>query len=668
MRNKTLFTIQKDLAYSLSICSVLIFIVPFILKINNGINSFNVFGDYLGLITGFAGVIVTITIFLIQNSSQDYSSQLMRITFFRQKYFAFILGYIFFSLIYYAYGITFNITDSMKLFAFIVSLGLIFNFIALLLFASYYMNILNIITEIKLKTIKYIESKAETKKLPIIGKLRFNYLSEKFIISLIRPIFDTLNKSVELNQHDVSSHCLGALDEIYRTYLKQTKDYKTLNDKIILELSDLSSMIIDSMTEYKNQKFMDSFPIFLGNIGYYTLKYRKNIGGINNHAQSISHLLVKIFTKCYKFDRTLATGNSIKAISRLVQTCIKEGNYRSPSNYFYHLKEISQMCLNSPSSWSVIQIQTVLNSYKDIINEYVLAAQEGKDVELNFLKNIFAEIFDVIKKSQEKFSSMDRDLIMRSVFNLESILVKISKINPSLPIYKKIPDRIFEIIGGSYIDLCIRIFNDKQIKPDFMFFSCVPEFIFVTEYVQKTSQLNMKHKELLKSMLSRLKYELKNAKNVEESFLQNIEDYFAVMIYSKNLELFEIQFNLLLSFYDEVIISEDIDEYYKNKVYGLLKLIGAFIYDEDEFKDYEYILIKKILPQFKDVKITRKSIPSNFEKYGYPTFKHMFHEWHIYPLSIWTQDFQLKIKKFINRSSMAKFSYFHDYLKKIKSI
>jgi len=661
--------VLKYTAYLLSIFSILVLILPFLIDIPFELNNSNGFGDYLGLITGLAGVIITITVFLIQNASQDYSSQLMRMTFFKQKYFGFILGYIFFALVFYTFGTSFEVINQVKIFAFFVSVGLVFNFISLLLISSYFMNILNVIKEIELKTTNYIKFKAKAKSLPLIGDINLNEISTAKIINQIRPIFDTLNKSVALNQDDVSTQCLNSLDRIIKTYLKQTSSFKSLDDKILLELADQSSFIVKTMIRYENQKFMDKFPLFLGNISSYALEYRYNVGGVNNHAMSISRLLVDIFIKCYKFDRTSAPKHSISGITKLVKKCIQKEYYQSASTYYYGIKKIIDLCVKNPSFWSANLIQYALNDLKDIINECVIVVQNKKNVELHFLRNIFSDIFEVIKKSNETFSTIHYDLIIRSIFNLESILVKISKVHSQLPVYKKVPESILNPIVNSYIDLCKKMLENKSIKLDFMFFHCVPEFIFLTQYIQKTEdRFDIKHLELLGSLFERLKFELESDghNHLDNHYFYTIEDYFAIIIYSENIQLCEKLTPLLIQFYKSVKSSKKINSYDQKRVYGLLKLIGALMHKEKKFDELKNKVITAIVSNFKEPKIIGRAIPSFFEQYDYPVFKHTFSDWYIYPLSIWTQDFQEKIKEFVNKDNMSKFTEFHEILKKKK--
>jgi len=655
----------KNIAYLFSLFSILVILLPFVIKIPLELNNSNGFGNYLGLITGLAGVIVTITVFLIQNASRDYSSQLMRITFFKQKYFSFVLGYIFFALILYTFGTSFEVTNQIKIFAFFISVGLVSNFISLLLISSYFMNILNVIKEIESKTVNYILFKAKAKRLPLIGDINLNEISTAKIINHIRPIFDTLNKSVVLNQDDVSTQCLNSLDKIIKTYLKQTSSFKSLDDKILLELADQSSFIVKTMIKYENQKFMDKFPLFLGNIGAYTLEYRYNIG-VNNHALSISRLLVNIFIKCYKFDRTYAPNHTISGISKLVKKCIQKEYYQSVSTYYYDIKEIIDLCVQNPSLWSANLIQYALNDIKDIINECVIVVQNKKNVELHFLRNIFSDIFEIIKKSNEAFSERHYDLIIRSIFNLESILVKISKVHPQLPVYKKVPNSILNPIVDSYIDLCKKMLGNKSIKLDFMFFHLFPEFIFLTQYIQKTEdRFDPKHLELLNSLFERLKFELKSKdyNYLNDHYFHTIEDYFAIIIYSKNIELCEKLITLLIEFYENIKSSKKIKDSDKNKSYGLLKIIGALMEDEEKFDSYQEKINKAISPNFKEYKQIGKSLPSFFQEYDYSSFKHSFNnEWFIYPLSIWTITWQSKINNHFNKERFVKY---HEKLRRL---
>jgi len=297
----------------------------------------------------------------------------------------------------------------------------------------------------------------------------------------------------------------------------------------------------------------------------------------------------------------------------------------------------------------------------------VIVAQNKKNVELHFLRNIFSNIFEVVKKSNETFSAIHYDLILRAIFNLESILVKISKVHPQLPVYKKVPDSILNPIINFYIDLCKKILEDKNIKLDFMFFHCVPEFIFLTQYIQKTeSRFDNKHSELLNSLLERLKSELENSNHnhLDSHYFYTIEDYFAIIIYSGNVQLCENLLHLLIESYKSIKASKKIKAHDKKRFSGLLKLIGAFMHKEKKFDQLKTKIINLIAKDFEEPEIIGRAIPSFFEQYGYPTFKHTFLDWYIYPLSIWTQDFQEKIKEFVNKDNFSKFTEFHEILKK----
>ncbi len=658
----------KRIAYYLSISSILVIFIPFLINPSFNLNSYSIFGDYLGLITGLAGVIVTITIFLIQNASKDYSSQLLRMTFFKNKYFMFVLGYIFLALIFFTLGATFEIGNQAKIFAFFVSVGLVFNFVSLLLVASYFMNILNIIKEIEIETIHYIYSRAEAKTLPLIGKISLNKISESKIINQIKPIFDTLNKSISLNQDDIYTECLNSLDKIIRTYLKHTSSFKSLEDKILLELADQSSFIIKTMIKYENQKFMDKFSLFLGNIGSYILEYRYNIGGVNNHALSISNLLFEIFLKSYNFDRTSAPKYSISGISKLVKKCIQKEYYQSAPIYYHELKKIMDLCIKTPSFWSANLIQYAFNEIKEEINECVLAVQNKKGVELHFLRSLFLDIFETIKKSSQSFSATHYDMILNSMFNLESVFVKISKVHPQLPVYKKVPDSILNPLLDNYVDLCKKILEENNIDIRFMFFYCFPELIFLTKYIQKADdRFNVKHEELFASLLKRLHFEFENEKqsNLDNHYFYTIEDYFSIMIYSKDKNLCEKQLSLLVKKYNEILKSKKISERNKNRIYGLLKIIGALMEGEDEFKSCQESITRIISPNFKEYKQIGKALPSFFEQYDYPTFKHTFDDWFISPLSIWNPVWQDQINAYFDKK--YKFINYHKKLKKLQN-
>ncbi|MCW8965729.1 MAG: hypothetical protein OQK82_03450, partial [Candidatus Pacearchaeota archaeon] len=568
----------------LLIISILLLIIPFIISIPNGLIKINLFSDYLGLITGLAGVLITITVFLIQNTTQDYSSQLIRMTFFKDKYFAFILSYIMISLSFFLFGLSFEVPDRIKFLGFFVSIGLIFNFTSLLISSSYHMNLLNIIKEIEYKSIKYISNKAKPRILPLIGKIKLQDYSEKQIIDYLVPLFDTLKKSISLNQNDVSSQCLKSIDKILKTYLKKTSDFKSVEDKLLARIGDEISFLINESTKYENQKFMEKLAFFIGNLGKYTLIYRQPIGDINDHATPFTSLLVTLFNKSYRFDRTITSHIVIKEISKIINICIHKEFYRSGLKYNFHMEEIIKFCLENSNGWSARLISSLVHEYKKLINECIIVSYK-KNISLDLFETFFQKILMIVKNSKDLFSSWDFSIIRNSAFNLHSILVFAMKTHPDLPQYKEIPKKIFMPFIESYYRLHKEIIENLNIDIDFMFLNFFSEFAFFTQYFNKENfPLIEKNEQMFQSLLERLKYEYLKSEHgdIPTRFYTCIEDYFSILIYSKGKELTEKQINIMIDFYNEI---ESINSpRLKNKIYGLLKTIGAFMENEPEFK------------------------------------------------------------------------------------
>lgn len=661
---------SKSVIFILSTLSVVILFFPLFVDTPSGINTTNgSFGDYLGLITGLAGVVITITVFLIQNTTQEYSSELLRLTFFRQKYFAFILLYIFGALIYFTYGIAFSLSSANMFFGFILSIGLVLNFISLIIMSSYHMNILNTIKEVENKIVNYVKFRAKPRKILFIGNVSLDNKSQFQIINMMVPIFDTLNKSVIYNQNDVSIQCLKSLDRITKTYLWETRDYKSIDDNILLEIGDQSAFIVDAMIKANNQKFMEKLPAFLGRIGKYALNWRYNIGGTNNNAVNYSRLLVTIFTKCYKYDRTSAPKKAIESIAGFIETCVIKEYYQSATTYYYDIKEIITLCLGTPNYWSSSLIGYAINQQKKVITTAVNASRQGKNIELHFYQSIFDDIYETILNANGKFSRSDYQLIIRSAFNLESILVKVSKIHPQLPMHTKIPESMVKPTLTKYTEICRKLLLNKDIEIDFMFLNFFPEFIFVTHYIQEGPSIySSEHQSLLNAILYRIESEIskENVQNVDEYLFSCVEDYFALLIYHGDRTLLTLQIDILTEFYNKTKKSKKIETNEKRDVYYLLKIIGAFMSNEEDLKELQNKIINCILSDFKESDFgDRRLIPSFFEQYDYHTFKHAYDEWHITPLSIWTQDFQAKVNDFVNREKGIKFISFHKQIKEI---
>jgi hypothetical protein len=655
----------KLIVYVLSILSLLILFLPLFIKIPHGIKSGG-FGDYLGLITGLAGAIVTITVFLIQNTTQEYSSQLLRLTFFRKKHFAFILTYILLALLYFAYGISFNINQTQAFFGLILSFGLVLNFTSLLILSSYHMNILNTIKEVESNIIKYILLHARPHKLWIIGNVSLNDKSQNEIVGMINPLFQTLSKSIISNQNDVSSQCLSSLDKIVKTYLVETQNYKVLDDKILTEVSDRCAFIMEIMINSSNQKFMDKFPLFVSNVGKYTLQFRYNIAGVNNHALTYSSLLVKIFIHCYKYDYTVAPKKSIEGISSFVEICIEKGYYQSASIYYYDLNKIRKLCIANPNDWSRNLLVLIIFHQKKIINHSVNLVRENKNIELHFYRRLFEDIYEIICESYDKFSNSNYRIINASLFGLYSILTVITKKDTVLPFNIILPNSIERPTLENYSNLCINIMRNRNLELESTFANFLPEFLFVTHFIQKKNEsFSEQHANLLLNLLQRIEYEASKSStwHIEERLFSAVEDYFAILIYLGSSKLLNSQLDILISFYDKIKISPNVERREKRDFYYLLKNIGAFMEGQKDLISLQSKIIKTILVDFKrPASFEGKAFPSFFQQYDYHTFNHSWDDWHIYPLSIWNVFFTSSMNDFINKESGMRFIDFQNKL------
>lgn len=651
----------KTVGYTLFGLSIFFLLISLFLPFPKASIKINTFSDYLGLIAGLAGSIVTITVFLIQNSTQDYSSQLVRMTFFKNRYFALILTYISFALIFFIYGVTFDISPRAEFIGFFIGVGLIFNFISLLVISSYYMNLTNVIKEIENRSINYIRF-AKVKTLPIIGNIGFAKYSSKGLIDHIVPIFDTLKKSVSLNQNDISSQCLRSLDNIVKFYLENTKDFNAVEDDILSRIGDEISFLIDDCIKYENQKFLEKIAIFLGNLGEYALTYRKPLANINNHATMFSRLLVTLFIKSYRFSRTSAPMKAIEEISRLVRICVQRELSGSALTYNYDLEEIVTLCLKKPSPWSATLIAFTINKSKFLIDDCTLAAIQKKGVRVDLFDGFFRMFFKTIKEASKSFRGINYDVVIRSVFNLHSVLTIAAKKHPDLPIYKEIPNWVFVSLVDNYSNLCNKILQDSKIDIDFMFLSFLPEFAFFTQYFNENNiPLDEKHEELLKNILDRTIIDFDNpSSHLFHEYYKSVEDYFSILIFSKNLKLCKKQVVNLINFYDQVKRTRPTDSRTNLCVYGLLKTIGAFMDGDKDFSDIQNIITRAISPDFKEYKQIGTAGPSFFEMYDYPDFKKSYDHWYINPLSIWTMPWQDKINNYFIQEKFVKY---HEKLK-----
>lgn len=654
----------------LSVLSILILGVPYFTELISLILGYNLFKlnpaftfeNYLGLITGLSGVIITITVFLIQNTTQSYSSELLRLSFFKKKQFGFIIIYMFIALILFIYGSTFEVSNFYLIFSFFVCVGLIFNFIALILAAIYYMNILNVIKELEFNCINSIKLDTEkyVQKITIVGPIGLQPQGYVNLIDKVNPLFDTLIKSIVNNQNDVVNQCLKSIDNIVLNYLIETKDFKALDDKFLSEIIDRFALIVDTKFNTDNQKYLEQYTNTISNIGCNLLKYRYTFGGINNHATGCSSLLVNIFIKSYNFDRTIAPKLAIKGIKTIIITSINNNQYQSAITYYYDLEKIVKLCVDVPNYWSAILIQSVINSIKDIIVEINDSESFGN---LNLFENLLEGLYKILSNCS-KFPVHSQYIIWAPLINTDTIFVRISKANEFLPVYKKIVnEQKYNIVVKKYIEFCKKLLKNAQINLSFFssFYSFLIEYVFLEEYYFKTNDFSKEIVELQDLFLNKYKLALKGDSHLEtNNILSALEDAYCILIYKEDTINLELLADNLIEFYNSC--KQDMVEDDYHEIYKLLKIIGAFMYGRKCCEKIQNKIVTAIIPDFKEIS-NESTLRSIFYTLDYPTEKHISSDWYIHPLSIWPPEFQEKINIFVNENDLEKFIKFHELVK-----
>lgn len=370
------------------------------------------FSEPLILLVNLVGFVFIVTIFMIQNVTQSYSSNLSK-EIFRDPYLRKIFVALLFIMGYNLTGLYFELGWIFQFFSYVLSMISFSYIVSLVLLTSHYLTIEN--------TIKRAENRIKSK---ISKDNIYKYSDEnrvkddKFIQELGNDCLLITNTAIEAinnNEHEIVNQCISSLEDIGITYLSLLES--PAEDDFITELNKQFELLINKTSgEYTTQKYLDNLYTSLGTLARktYTTTYNSSQTGL--WLRSLKNIVKRIYPK---MNLTNAVGGSIQEINRVAIIAIQTNRPNTeydPGVFSRYIDDIAEIGLIHNSRFV---ISHCLDAYTwQFICKVNCLTSEEIYYRSHHLKNSVEEITDLSVKAiqnQGIRSSSIKDKFFRQV-------------------------------------------------------------------------------------------------------------------------------------------------------------------------------------------------------------------------------------------------------------
>ncbi|MFW6025501.1 MAG: hypothetical protein ACOCRX_04095 [Candidatus Woesearchaeota archaeon] len=631
----------------------------------------DLFGYSFGLIGALIGTFITISVFLVQNTSQDYSSRLIKDVFFLKDWnFSLIMFYSFICLIFFAIGLTFDLRKNWSFIGFSFIIGLVFNFISLIILSIYYMNIPNLIKEKEKSIIRLIEPsklKKVLSKVPFLKtKIKHDIPINK-VIKNTNTIFNTTHRSIELRDYDSFEQSLVSIKKIVQNYtnhsslLRFEERFSYNQDIFLREIKTEIKLLVTLVSKKKNEKIKIMFCESLANIASIIIQYGLSNGSIfGSVSREYQEFLLEFFKNSDLEKNSILKKKVISENSKIISTYLEHGGCPKYvySPFIDEIVDLINQIKNKRLKTDLMSllINLIFNAMKVLLKD-ILNGDKTYESYLGDLKSDLKQIYNVSDiLPYENKSRIYAELLGKDVFSF------LKKSYLSDRKYNRYHDAL-----KNYLDYFEKITR----KNDFNVAYYIKDFIKITYFMEIIKEDDFKfekfHHKMLNSILIKLKVQIIPDSDVFTSshidVFYHIGNYFSILVFSKNKELFKEQLNLFLDHYKEIQSEEKLDQKKKQMFVELLKIIGSFIYDEEEFDSSEKEIIKKLRPNTEFDYNTDKF--KFYQNYPYLNFEYpkINDFWKFTDFGLFNKEEQNEISSYFNRDNYYKFTEFNKKLK-----
>lgn len=373
------------------------------------------FSDSLILLVNLVGFVFIVAIFMIQNITQSYSSNLSK-EIFRDKY----LKRIFIGLvgiaIYNLTGLYLELGGLYQFLSYVLAIISFFYILSLALLTSYYLEIENTIMRVEQRII----SKISKDNIYRVSE-SYEVKDDEFIEKLGNDCFlitNTAIAAIDNNEHQIVIQCIKSLVNIGVSYLNLLES--SARDDFITDLNKQFELLIRKTSEeYITQKYLDDLYKSLGKLARETYISTYDSSQTSSWLRSLGNIVKQIYPE---MDLTEAVGGSIKEINRTVILAIQttEPNTQyDPGHFSRRIDNIAEIGLRHKSGFIVRHcLDAYTWQFLCRVNSFVSERAYHQSTEL---KNSIEDLIDLYTEAIES-PHIDNSILEAKFFGLHSFM------------------------------------------------------------------------------------------------------------------------------------------------------------------------------------------------------------------------------------------------------
>lgn len=634
----------------------------------------SVFGTSLDIILSIMSLVFVLIIFLIQNANQEYSSRLSS-TIYHDRYFLFAVLFILVASLFNISGSYFEWGTPLTAIGYAFSISTILLVLALIAFAGHFIDISNII-DYTTKQIKRRISSDRIYQASSNALFSIEIPDEEFgdqLFTQVQLLTSTCIRGIEENNRVVVKTCLDSIIEIVDKYLKETNS-KEVSDDFFDQLNDefkfISSTAFD---DYSRQKYAESIVEAIGDIGIALTKNRE----MGTPGTRWSDLLSSLFIDALEFDRNATAPKSIDKLKEMSITSIRNGDFESQRVYLGDLEEISSICVTGTDQYLSGLYLKVSRAYQDSYIAFVSALCSDSHLSQYDVEQLLNEYSNSFTEAQSNFSRYNQQGLYASIVGPYQPFL--GKLGSELSHYQDLNPRTEQELV-EYLSKLVDFFGDISSNPDEAhrnLFNAYSQLVYVLWGYSPLSE--DKQSALIKATQSdfidltrEVYYACTSSEdNVENEVNKRIADHYAILIY-----LYKDQPDLLSDFvtpiaelYDDIKSdqpgSQQTTEWNLDRLYGHLKLIGAWIDYQNDLEDVCPELQNHLVDDYAEPESHGKAIVSKMRQLDYPNNRMGINQgWYINPSNVWGNQFQEEV----SQNLTGDVSIYEDFHEKIQSL
>ena len=639
-----------------------------------------IYSNGLYLVFSIIGFLVAAIIFLMEFISSRYRTEELDSMPIFKKYFMTTLFLFFVIIIFNLWALYSEAVYPYTLISLIFSASVLLLISTTILFVLFNLKVSVILGMLSDQISKFITKKKDFKRIPALGDISY---SDEFINALKNKVSIFIKNSINAvrnNQDTIFKESLNNIRKIAKEYLKNSKHIQATEDTFLDELNDQFNFIIFESLNSSNQKILEDIAETIGAISLDIIEYRRGIGDINNFALNWLATLKDLFIKSYSKDRTIVCHICIEKINNVILLTLDKGFYRSYNTYKMFIDDISDILSKVNQHWPAILLQKALLMYQYQFLKFLELSKENKMTFSDFfIKQYFDKLAQIINETKINHKSFGNNaIIFASLYGVDSFAQKIAKLGLKNIQNEKIKRNIAFYLK-ELIEFNRKIMDTDPDKNDNRVYDSFSELLFlISKYADLTeNDKGLLTKTLSNNLLVYIKKRYLNALKKYDSKLYEIKDvtvdYFALLIYlnRKNPDIINEIMKKLVGIYDLIRkgAKNENQQMIFRSLYKEIKLYSCWIDLFPNLKDVNKPIIKILIKDFYEPKFPHRiSIPSLFEKYGYPenNIGRLSGLWYLHPSYMWGNIFQDKIAEKLNGKEEKHYIQFHNMLKSSK--